>query len=266
MVDSGRRAWSWRQLLLKSSLPGTTRHVLLTLSCHVNDAGEPCYPSVADLVTETGLSKQTVLTHLERAEQAGWIRIRRHGFSGQKWARNEYALAWPDDKVEPEGGQAVGPPCVEGGQAVRPKAVKEVDRLDGSPIYTVFPSIPNNPLALLPTDVGDVPFDRWWAQYPKHRRVAKARCKRMWLRKGLNASAEQVLLVLAADVASEQWRKADGQFVPLPMTWLNQDRFERDVEAMKPQQRVCVVCAAEAHYRIGGRALCAAHFREKGND
>lgn len=113
--------FSWRTAILKSGLQPTTRHVLLTLACHMNDAGESCYPSIARLCDETGLSKQTVITHLQTAEESGWISTEKHGFKGQRWARNEYKIAWP--KVVKEVDHLEG----EGGQPNHQKVVKEVD-------------------------------------------------------------------------------------------------------------------------------------------
>lgn len=87
--------FSWRQAILDSKLQPTTRHVLLTLSCHMNDAGESCYPSISLLCKETGLSNRAVITHLQKAADAGWIEVAKHGFAGQRWARNDYKMAWP---------------------------------------------------------------------------------------------------------------------------------------------------------------------------
>lgn len=91
---------SWRQAILKSDLPATTRHVLLTLGCHMNDAGESCYPSIALLVEETGLSNRSVVTHLGIAEDRGWISREKHGYAGRRWARNEYRIEWPGNGDE----------------------------------------------------------------------------------------------------------------------------------------------------------------------
>ena len=88
--------YSWRGAVLKSNLPQTTRHVLLTLGCHMNDAGESCYPSIELLCEETGLSKPAVIKHLQIAKEEGWIVVSTHGFGGQRWARNEYQIAWPE--------------------------------------------------------------------------------------------------------------------------------------------------------------------------
>lgn len=98
------RPYTWRAAILKSGLKPTTRHVLLTLSCHVNDVGQSAYPSTKLLAEETGLSERAVITHLHEASEAGWLRICRHGFGGQKWARNEYYPAMPAAEFDDDDG------------------------------------------------------------------------------------------------------------------------------------------------------------------
>ncbi len=88
------KLFSWRGYVLKSNLPPTTRHVLLTLACHMNDAGENCYPKIDTICQETGLSNKAVITHLKFAQNEGWIKVKKHGFTGQKWRNNEYELSW----------------------------------------------------------------------------------------------------------------------------------------------------------------------------
>ncbi len=87
--------FTWRGAILKSGLAPTTRHVLLTLGCHMNDVGESCYPSIDLLCEETGLSNRAVITHLHKASEAGWIEISRHGFGDSRYWRNEYKIRWP---------------------------------------------------------------------------------------------------------------------------------------------------------------------------
>lgn len=123
---------SWRGNVLKSDLLPVTRHVLLTLACHMNDAGESCFPSIQMLCDETGLSKQTLITHLKIASDSGWIVVGKVGLAGQRWGRNSYQIAWPDSQ---KGGQGGRPPldekavnvADEGGQRGIQKAVYHVD-------------------------------------------------------------------------------------------------------------------------------------------
>ncbi|WP_186130163.1 helix-turn-helix domain-containing protein [Burkholderia gladioli] len=96
------KPWTWRHAIINSTLPPTTRHVLLTLSCHVNDAGEPVYPSTALLAAESGLSERSVITHLRDAAAAGWLAVEKHGYGGQKWARNQYHPLIPENFQLPD--------------------------------------------------------------------------------------------------------------------------------------------------------------------
>ena len=101
--------FSWRHAILESDLPPTTRHVLLTLSCHMNDVGESCYPTIDTLARETGLSKRAVITHIQSANKLGWIKVGEHGFRGQRWRSHEYSVGMPAS----EGGASSSPASIE---------------------------------------------------------------------------------------------------------------------------------------------------------
>lgn len=152
-------AWSWRHAFAQSSLPATTKHVLHTLGMFMNELGEGCYPSVADICRYSGLDKKTVLKHLATARDAGWIAVSQHGYRGQKWKRQEYAARWPGRADEDgrdlvaacppgddeEGGGAVPPPSggskvvesvPEGGGIEGSKVVEQLHQDKTSPVTT----------------------------------------------------------------------------------------------------------------------------------
>lgn len=92
--------WSWRQVVIQGAgLSSTTRHVLLTLSCYMNDLGEGCFPSIDTLSANTGLSCRAVIGALNMAELAGFIVKEKHGYAGQRWARNEYRASFPKRRL-----------------------------------------------------------------------------------------------------------------------------------------------------------------------
>ncbi len=67
-------------------------------------------------------------------------------------------------------------------------------------------------------------FDDFWKAYP--RREGRKDALRIWTR--LNPSAEvvqQILEALAWQCQTEQWRKSNGDFIPMPKTYLNQERW-----------------------------------------
>jgi len=78
-------------------------------------------------------------------------------------------------------------------------------------------------------------FDAFWSAYPK--KTAKPYCKAIWDRKGL--TLDMVLPALKKAIASRDWQKEGGEFIPNPSTWLNQGRYEdegMDYQALRPEK------------------------------
>ena len=70
-------------------------------------------------------------------------------------------------------------------------------------------------------------FESFWSSWPKHpRKVAKAQCEAKWRKKGCEVIADQVVAAVVAASKSEAWRKDGGEFIPAPLVWLNQSRWE----------------------------------------
>lgn len=71
-------------------------------------------------------------------------------------------------------------------------------------------------------------FSQFWSIYPKH--IGKQKAISAW--KKLKPDAELIDVILrSVDVQkqSEQWQKDNGQFIPLPATWLNGKRWEDEI-------------------------------------
>lgn len=97
--SSGTNLWKWRDALASAAGPlsSSTRHVLLTLSLHMNSRGTHAFPSQELLSVRTAMSVRAVGKHLRLAEREGWLAIRKQGRPGQGWARNHYSAAVPED-------------------------------------------------------------------------------------------------------------------------------------------------------------------------
>ncbi len=109
--------FSWRHAILKSDIHSTTKHVLLTLACHMNELGESCFPSINTLAEETSLSERSVRTQIKSAQELGWIKVGLHGFGGQKWRSHEYSIGWPKVRNDvPQVGEKGAEPCSEGAE------------------------------------------------------------------------------------------------------------------------------------------------------
>jgi hypothetical protein len=62
----------------------------------MDSAGGSCFPSIETLVNDTSMSRPTVVKYLKKARNDGWIIVKKHGFSGKQWARNEYTSSLPE--------------------------------------------------------------------------------------------------------------------------------------------------------------------------
>lgn len=69
-------------------------------------------------------------------------------------------------------------------------------------------------------------FEEFWKIYPGPRKVQKSKCLQHWRTHGFDVIADQIVLHVAAMAQTPQWREADGKYIPAPLTYLNQRRFE----------------------------------------
>ena len=90
---------SWRGAIPDSDLPATARHVALTLSLHMSERGDSCFPSQSTLSRETGLSERTVREATHVLEQQGWLE--RHGAHGRARRSYRYIATIPNRQQVP---------------------------------------------------------------------------------------------------------------------------------------------------------------------
>ena len=71
-------------------------------------------------------------------------------------------------------------------------------------------------------------FDAFWKAYP--RKVGKGKAREKWRKlKPSAALREKIMAAVAAQINSEQWAKDGGAYIPNPLTWLNQDRWDDEL-------------------------------------
>lgn len=116
---------------------------------------------------------------------------------------------------------------------------EEADGVLNASCVTNQPTVPNQPNTTNSTEPnrtephqpdGDPPlqerrFAEFWKAYPN--KVGKAGCLKAW--KKLKPSAElfdKIMEALTKQKASEKWQREGGRFIPNPLTWLNQGRWD----------------------------------------
>ena len=73
-------------------------------------------------------------------------------------------------------------------------------------------------------EISIVHFDTFWNSYP--RKVAKDLCLQKWKSKKLDKIGEKIINHVKAMKETKQWKDSDGQFIPNPLTYINQVRWE----------------------------------------
>lgn len=243
--------------------------VLLSLADQANDDGV-CWPDIETIAARCSVSTKTVGRAISALESDGWLVVKR------EYGKTPIFRVVLDDKPvekQPEKAPEPAPKTdldklsnSEKSPGNLDKLSIDLDKLSNSHTRTVIePSLP-----LTPSPSGDgsgagLPgFERWWQTYPKGRRVARSKCERIWRSRQLEPRTEAIIRVLLADACSPQWVKDSGQFVPMPATWLGQERYERDVGAVAMQEsKGCSVCGQRGIFTIGQRRYCEAHVEEQ---
>lgn len=72
-------------------------------------------------------------------------------------------------------------------------------------------------------------IEDFWSLYPRHRRVARARAVRAWLRQ--KPEPDKVRAALTWQVRLADWTKDGGVYVPYPEKYLNARRWEDEQQA-----------------------------------
>lgn len=72
-------------------------------------------------------------------------------------------------------------------------------------------------------------FDAFWEAYPSKK--SKKLVEKIWARMGVNDDLfERIMTGLEQQKKSLRWTKDNGEFIPNPSTWLNQERWEDEVK------------------------------------
>jgi hypothetical protein len=136
----------------------------------MNFSSESCNPTIRLLAEETGLSTRSVCTHLDKAEQEGWITKGNGAVGGQGWKRTTYFATNPIEK-------RVEPPSTPSEQRVEPPS-PALFLPDGDIDDNVLNDVPSNieRTSLTPSSTirpeklngsYSPEFERVWGLYPR---------------------------------------------------------------------------------------------------
>lgn len=79
-------------------------------------------------------------------------------------------------------------------------------------------------------------FEDFWKAWPKHpRKGAKSKCLLVWKKTYCETCADQIIKHVEWLKTTDQWRKDNGAFIPAPLVYLNQQRWDgAEIPEVKP--------------------------------
>ena len=82
-------------------------------------------------------------------------------------------------------------------------------------------------------------FESFWKAWPKStRKGAKSECKKRWIKGLYDHCADQIIKHVEWMKTTDQWRKDNGAFIPAPLVYLNQQRWDgAEIPDVKPAGR-----------------------------
>jgi hypothetical protein len=83
-------------------------------------------------------------------------------------------------------------------------------------------------------------FERFWKAWPAStRKGAKSECKKKWEKHYCETQTDQIIKHIEWLKTTEQWLKGNGAFIPAPLVYLNQQRWDgAEVPEMKPKPTI----------------------------
>lgn len=70
-------------------------------------------------------------------------------------------------------------------------------------------------------------FEKFWSAWPKSiRKGGKSTCLQKWNKMGLDIQADQIIKHVEWMKTTDAWRKNDGAFIPAPLVYINQQRWD----------------------------------------
>ncbi len=106
-----------------------------------------------------------------------------------------------------------------------------------------------HPITNTPSVQGDVLFDRFWAAWP--RKDGKKQALAAWRKAQIKPELlDKILAAIERQSIALRWTPERRQYIPLPATWINGERWNDEVSAQHSQQESTQAPQAPAERRF----------------
>lgn len=202
--------------------------------------GRPCEMSNAAFASCFGVTGRRITEHIAKLKEKGWIdvtgpRTKRYIKPTEKaislWMKPSIdETIYRRKRLETKPSSTIDGSVLNYRRNHPPKNIENIESIDicaNGDLHTCAPS-QKRKTEKEGQKAKEEWFSEFWQAYPKKRN--KARAKQAFFRiKKIEKVFPVMMQALGRQKASADWQKDGGQYIPLPTTWLNGERWE-DVE------------------------------------
>ncbi len=201
---------------------------LLALADWADDAGY-CYPSMSAIAKKIRLRERQAQRVVHRLINGGFVRVIGNEFGGAPGASRKYRVILsaltgvahvtpiPQTGVTGDTGVLDDTGVMEDADGCHGRRETGVTH---DTLTVIEPSLTVSTNRALR-------FDEFWTAYPRcKRKGSKQKCATVWKTKKLDEDADQIIAHVNALASSDDWKKQSGQYIPAPLTYLNQLRWD----------------------------------------
>ena len=202
-------ALAMRQVGLKPA----TKIVLYWIADHHNEATGKCFPSHKRLAQLCEMTDRSIRTHIEFLINAGLLTKHENHRENGSQTSNSYELLLMDTEAHRKN---------------IPTPVENISDPPQKNLPTLNLGSNNlvNEQYINDLDHADLDFNRFYALYP--RKIGKEAAKKSFAKSLKKAPAQKI--IEAADQFALACRGKEKKFIPHPATWLNQGRWDDEIE------------------------------------
>lgn len=167
-----------------------------------------------------GATRQQIRTRLELMKKVGFLTIE---------TTNKYSIAticnYDKYQIKPPTDQPADQPMLNQ-QLTTPNKLNTLNTINNTP--------PTPPRGAVGSEKKSSPytqeFNEFWDAYPK--KVGKGAAWKAWEgKKKIRPALPEILVAVKKQSNSSQWQKDGGQYIPNPATWLNQARWDDEIDS-----------------------------------
>ena len=211
-LRNGEWSWVYNALIGDPHLTPAEKCIYASLASW--GGCDSIHPSFEEIAKRASLSVRVAKTAIKKLNEVGYLETKTGGGNGKS---NEYQLL----KISKGCKICTEVYCAENDRDTVQKTTTNCAK-SALPLYKINKKI-------IKLDKIFFLFEKFWNEYPK--KIGKKNTEKIFIKINPDTSMfEKIIQSLTLHKKTSGWSKDSGQFIPHPSTWLNQERWNDEIQ------------------------------------